>query len=68
MTDEEINKLKTRCRLAEDNNRILAQKLKEKKKDLEVLNKLYQQEKDKTAMLLRKIEKSEQTNLFDTKE
>lgn len=47
MSEEEINKLKIRLQLAEDNNRILNQRLKERDKDLKILNNLYQKEKKK---------------------
>lgn len=48
MSEEEINKLKIRLQLAEDNNKILNQRLKERDKDLKILNNLYQKEKKKT--------------------
>lgn len=47
MSEEEINKLKIRLQLAEDNNKILNQRLKERDKDLKILNNLYQKEKKK---------------------
>lgn len=48
MSEEEINKLKIRLQLAEDNNKIINQRLKERDKDLKILNNLYQKEKKKT--------------------
>lgn len=47
MSDEEINKLRTRLQLAEDSNRILVQKLKDKEKDMKLINNLYLKEKEK---------------------
>lgn len=48
MSEEEINKLRTRLQLAEDSNRILVQKLKDKEKDMKLINNLYLKEKEKT--------------------
>lgn len=47
MSEEEINKLRTRLQLAEDSNRILVQKLKDKEKDMKLINTLYLKEKEK---------------------
>lgn len=47
MNEEEINKLRTRLQLAEDSNKILVQKLKDKDKDIKLLNNLYLKEKKK---------------------
>lgn len=47
MSEEEINKLRTRLQLAEDSNRILVQKLKDKEKDMKLINNLYLKEKEK---------------------
>lgn len=47
MSEEEINKLRTRLQLAEDSNRILVQKLKDKDKDMKLINNLYLKEKEK---------------------
>lgn len=47
MNEEEINKLRTRLQLAEDSNRILVQKLKDKEKDMKLINNLYLKEKEK---------------------
>ena len=41
MNEEEISKLRVRMQLAEDNNKILVNKLKEKEKNLKTLNELY---------------------------
>ena len=47
MSEEEIIKLRTRLQLAEDSNKILVQKLKNKDKDLKTINNLYLNEKKK---------------------
>lgn len=47
MSEEEINKLRTRLQLAEDSNRILVQKLKDKEKNMKLINNLYLKEKEK---------------------
>lgn len=47
MNEEEIIKLRTRLQLAEDSNKILVQKLKNKEKDLKTINNLYLNEKKK---------------------
>lgn len=47
MSEEENNKLRTRLQLAEDSNRILVQKLKDKEKDMKLINNLYLKEKEK---------------------
>lgn len=47
MSEEEIIKLRTRFQLAEDSNKILVQKLKNKDKDLKTINNLYLNEKKK---------------------
>lgn len=47
MSEEEINKLRTRLQLVEDSNRILVQKLKDKEKDMKLINNLYLKEKEK---------------------
>lgn len=47
MSEEEINKLRTRLQLAEDSNRILVQRLKDKEKDMKLINNLYLKEKEK---------------------
>ena len=47
MNEEELNKLRTRLQLAEDSNKILVQKLKDKDKDIKLLNNLYLKEKKK---------------------
>lgn len=47
MNEEEISKLRTRLQLAEDSNKILVQKLKDKDKDIKLLNNLYLKEKKK---------------------
>lgn len=47
MSEEEIIKLRTRLQLAEDSNKILVQKLKNKEKDLKMINNLYLNKKKK---------------------
>lgn len=47
MSEEEVIKLRTRLQLAEDSNKILVQKFKNKDKDLKTINNLYLNEKKK---------------------
>lgn len=63
MSEEEIVKLRTRLQLAEDSNKILVQKLKNKDKDLKTINNLYLNEKKKvntiyTALTTRNIDEN----------
>lgn len=63
MSEEEIIKLKTRLQLAEDSNKILVQKLKNKDKDLKTINNLYLNEKKKvntiyTALTTRNVDEN----------
>lgn len=63
MSEEEIIKLRTRLQLAEDSNKILVQKLKNKDKDLKTINNLYLNEKKKvntiyTALTTRNVDKN----------
>lgn len=63
MSEEEIIKLRTRLQLAEDSNKILVQKLKNKEKDLKMINNLYLNEKKKvntiyTALTTRNIDEN----------
>ena len=63
MSEEEIIKLRTRLQLAEDNNKILVQKLKNKDKDLKTINNLYLNEKKKvntiyTALTTRNVDEN----------
>lgn len=63
MSEEEIIKLRTRLQLAEDSNKILVQKLKNKDKDLKTINNLYLNEKKKvntiyTALTTRNIDEN----------
>lgn len=63
MSEEEIIKLRTRLQLAEDSNKILVQKLKNKEKDLKMINNLYLNEKKKvntiyTALTTRKVDEN----------
>lgn len=51
MNEEEISKLRVRMQLAEDNNKILVNKLKEKEKNLKTLNELYKKEKKKNETI-----------------
>lgn len=63
MSEEEIIKLRTRLQLAEDSNKILVQKLKNKDKDLKTINNLYLNEKKKvntiyTALTIRNVDEN----------
>ena len=63
MSEEEIIKLRTRLQLAEDSNKILVQKLKNKEKDLKMINNLYLNEKKKvntiyTALTTRNVDEN----------
>ena len=63
MSEEEIIKLRTRLQLAEDINKILVQKLKNKEKDLKMINNLYLNEKKKvntiyTALTTRNVDEN----------
>lgn len=63
MNEEEVIKLRTRLQLAEDSNKILVQKLKNKDKDLKTINNLYLNEKKKvntiyTALTTRNVDEN----------
>lgn len=63
MSEEEVIKLRTRLQLAEDSNKILVQKLKNKEKDLKMINNLYLNEKKKvntiyTALTTRNVDEN----------
>ena len=63
MSEEEVIKLRTRLQLAEDSNKILVQKLKNKDKDLKTINNLYLNEKKKvntiyTALTTRNVDEN----------
>lgn len=63
MSEEEIIKLRTRLQLAEDSNKILVQKLKNKDKDLKTINNIYLNEKKKvntiyTALTTRNVDEN----------
>lgn len=63
MSEEKTIKLRTRLQLAEDNNKILVQKLKNKDKDLKTINNLYLNEKKKvntiyTALTTRNVDEN----------
>lgn len=63
MSEEEVIKLRTRLQLAEDSNKILVQKLKNKDKDLKAINNLYLNEKKKvntiyTALTTRNVDEN----------
>lgn len=63
MSEEEIIKLRTRLQLAEDSNKILVQKLKNKEKNLKMINNLYLNEKKKvntiyTALTTRNVDEN----------
>ena len=53
--NEEITKLRTRVQLAEDSNRILVQKIKDKEKDIKTINNLYLKEKAKLNEIYRVV-------------
>ena len=60
MSEENLAKLNSRIQLAESNNKILVQKLKNKEKDLKTINNLYLNEKKKvntiyTALTTRNV-------------
>lgn len=56
MDENSINKLNARVQMLESDNRILAQRLKEKDKDITLLGVSYQKEKDKINRTLNMIE------------
>mgnify|MGYP006991637045 CR=1 FL=1 len=56
MDENNINKLNARVQMLESDNRILAQRLKEKDKDITLLGVSYQKEKDKISRTLNMIE------------
>lgn len=63
MSEEEVIKLRTRLQLAEDSNKILVQKLKNKDKDLKTINNIYLNEKKKvntiyTALTTRNVDEN----------
>ena len=51
MNEEEANKLRARNQLLDSNNRILAQKIKDKDKEIKTINNLYLKEKDKLSKI-----------------
>lgn len=53
--DEKISKLTARNQLLDSNNRILAQKLKDKDKDIKTINSLYLKEKSKLNEIFRVV-------------
>lgn len=55
MNEEEANKLRARNQLLDSNNRILAQKLKDKDKEIKTINNLYLKEKDKLNEIYRVV-------------
>ena len=56
--DEKISKLTARNQLLDSNNRILAQKLKDKDKEIKTINKLYLKEKAKLSEIYRVVSSS----------
>ena len=56
MDETYFNKLNARVQMLESDNRILAQRLKEKDKDITLLGVSYQKEKDKINRTLNMIE------------
>ena len=55
MNEEEANKLRARNQLLDSNNRILAQKLKDKDKEIKTINNLYLKEKAKLNEIYRVV-------------
>ena len=53
--DEKISKLTARNQLLDSNNRILAQKLKDKDKEIKTINNLYLKEKAKLNEIYRVV-------------
>ena len=53
--DEKISKLTARNQLLDSNNRILAQKLKDKDKEIKTINNLYLKEKAKLSEIYRVV-------------
>lgn len=58
MNEEEANKLRARNQLLDSNNRILAQKLKDKDKEIKTINNLYLKEKAKLSEIYRVVSSS----------
>lgn len=56
--EEKINKLRTSNQLLDSNNRILAQKLKDKDKEIKTINNLYLKEKAKLNEIYRVVSSS----------
>lgn len=56
--DEKISKLTARNQLLDSNNRILAQKLKDKDKEIKIINNLYLKEKAKLSEIYRVVSSS----------
>lgn len=56
--DEKISKLIARNQLLDSNNRILAQKLKDKDKEIKTINNLYLKEKAKLSEIYRVVSSS----------
>ena len=56
--EEKINKLRTSNQLLDSNNRILAQKLKDKDKEIKTINNLYLKEKSKLSEIYRVVSSS----------
>ena len=56
--DEKISKLTARNQLLDSNNRILAQKLKDKDKENKTINNLYLKEKAKLSEIYRVVSSS----------
>ena len=56
--DEKISKLTARNQLLDSNNRILAQKLKDKDKEIKTINNLYLKEKAKLSEIYRVVSSS----------
>ncbi len=55
MNEEEANKLRARNQLLDSNNRILAQKIKDKDKEIKTINNLYLKEKAKLNEIYRVV-------------
>lgn len=56
--DEKISKLTARNQLLDSNNRILAEKLKDKDKEIKTINNLYLKEKAKLSEIYRVVSSS----------
>lgn len=58
MNEDEVSKLRARNQLLDSNNRILVQKLKDKDKEIKIINNLYLKEKAKLSEIYRVVSSS----------